>query len=336
MNKIPAWQWPVDDVSDVESALFSRSWDGKPAQWEALAFPRLGETITYVWLRPDWRDGLFCICDAAGNSAQIRQFQAVEEWQLRTMGADALNKARIGRLYFLGPLGRLREQGEVATTSVIIRADGHGVWERWSEDNDVGSDWRQDRTPFCLFHDAGMNDFLRRPALDVWRLLERALSEPNSDASFARGWMSQTEEQREDLVWNWPRTEREARRAEFEDRLLWALLAQTELWQKNQKWQCCVSGASKIRLQDGEENKPREVPPSLSEAIGVLWNQLAPFNGEVLSHQCARRWKREKGEWGSDFPENWDQFFAEAREPSSHEQLEAMLRWREWEAEHDE
>ncbi|RYX86854.1 hypothetical protein EON83_01335 [bacterium] len=328
MNKCPSWQWPTDDISGIDVEEFSRSFEGRPTQWQVVAFPCLGETINYIWLRSDWNKDLFCICDSAGNSAQVNQLVAVEGWQLRTMGIDALNRAKIGRLYFLDQEGQLRRYGEVARAAIVIRADGRGIWKRWIDDEDV--DWTQVKAPFRLFDETSLKEFTSHSALYIWWLLEEALGDPNSDASFARDWVSKSDDEREDLLWNWSRAERERLRAQFQALLLCALLSDDTIWEEEGSWQCSVSSASEILLSPEPEAELRDVPDWLSKAIELLWNGMAPFNEDVLRHECVRQWKQGKSEWASGYSPTWDTFFVETREPTAHERMEAMMRWRDW------
>lgn len=325
MSEIPPWQWPDYDISEIERVHFSRSLYGKPAYWEALAYPCLGEAIDYIWLRPEGTPDLFAICDDRGNATRIRQYIPVEEWQLRTMCSHALEQEKIGRLFFFNDSGQLRHVGEVAASYALIKADGCGKWTSLHEHED---EIFQRQAVFTLFEGRGLVDFMRQPTTQIWNVLRDALNDPHSDASFARDWMNKTEEQCENTVWNWPPNERETRRHELEALLLLALLREDWLWEQKQQWQCSVSGPFVIWLYEEGKDDPVEVPEGLRESIGTIWQRLAPFNQEALRHECASEWMREKCAWRLE--EIWEAFTAGANHPSAHERLEAKLQWREW------
>ncbi len=314
MNTGQPWQWPMDHWTTPRIESCPRSLDGHLILWNALVFHILGQPLSRVWLRDVESHDLFCICDSEGDIVQARLTESSDISSVRMVCADALNNAKIARLFFLGASGQLRERDEITHQIVIVRADGSGLWNTWPES-------RHKRSSFRLFDDAGLAAFIRRPAMQIWDTLKAALKDPQSDASFSRDWLGKTDEQRTATIWNWSPDTRQNLRVELEEMLHCALLCNDFLWQKDDSWTLSVPDPANIWLYPAEEEWDEyPVPDQLKRAIEQLWHHYAPFNSEVLKHECAYAWKQN----------TITAFFDEAREPTAHERLEAMLRWRDW------
>ncbi|RYX86855.1 hypothetical protein EON83_01340 [bacterium] len=313
MNQWQPWQWPIDDASSVRVETFHHSLNGRRLLWEAFVIPIVGKDLSHVLLRYVEGDGVFAVCDSYGNLVQARLTESSDAWSVRMVGADALNKGKVARLFCLGDSGQLLERGEAARKLAIIRANGKGMWSSWANAGYNGD-------KFMLFDDDGIESFMGRPTLEIWKGFQDVLQDPQSDAAFARDWMDMSEAQRENAVWNWEVESRTRLRAEVEELLKCVLLSHEALWQGNESWGLSLADPENMWLYPEEEWEEHDIPDEVRGNIEEIWRYYAPFDAEVLKHECAFDWRQGAIK----------AFQVEAREPTAHERLEAMLRLRDW------
>ncbi len=321
MNWQP-WQWWIDGEAGTKPRRERFTWSLKRERilWDAfvLPVPGRGSRYSYVLLYKVESDDLFCVCDSGGNIAQTSLTNVSDAFSVQVVYSKALNNRNLARLFFLGDCGQLRERGEAADKIVVVCPNGNCQWDTWP---DTGHNCAR----FRLFAGEGLSAFIHRPAMQIWQTLQDALKDPRSDATFAYEWSVKTDEQRADMVWNWPRDERQRLRDELQSWLQRLLWREDSLWQEHKYWDLSVPNPNDIWLYS-EEGYRQAVPGELRQAIEQLWHRHAPFHNEPLEYWSASDWKQKTIE----------AFHVKVHEPTAHERLEAHLRWRDWEAQHGE
>jgi hypothetical protein len=313
------WELAADRplVLPTTELEFPFLWQGERVRWQVQLRPSpFDERQLTLYLRHEREDAGFWA---------TRPFDAkLQPFQIRLACADLINKHKLTRVFFLDKDGALRRQGQQAAGYTLMGLDGIGTWNVRL----VGAKWNLEATArFWL--SSGAASLRRRDALSVWSELEQARVDERSDAHFAWRWAHLSEGERDDLLWNWPREEasraaRSMRKLRLEECLKLVLLREETLWQRSDDWVLSVRDAQSITLHPGDAQwEEHEISEAMSESIALLWERFKPFNPGALSHECARDWKRQRDVRFQTF----------AREPSAHERLEAMMRWRDFEGE---
>ncbi|MDB5243669.1 MAG: hypothetical protein JWP57_4294 [Spirosoma sp.] len=247
------WQWWIDVEAGTKPRRERFTWSLKRERilWDAfvLPVPGPGSGHSYVLLHRVESDDLFCVCDSGGNMAKTTLTNVSDASSVQVVYSKALNNRNLARLFFLGECGQLRERGEAAAKIVVVSPNGSCLWDTWP---DTWPDIRYNRTRFRLFAGEGLNAFIHRPAMQIWQTLQDALEDPRSDATFACEWSAKTDEQRADMVWNWPAAKRQGVRDELQSWLQCLLWREDSLWQEHKYWDLFVPNPNDIWLYPKE------------------------------------------------------------------------------------
>ena len=246
---------------------------------------------------------------------------------LRMIFADTMAKSKWARGLFLNDNLKLRSRGEEARWFLLLSPFGWGVWRDLQVANASSSP--QDRK-------AGEGEFLWADEEQEWlksasashimARFESLCEMPEADVHFARTFASQTTSQRHNHLWNWKRGNAD----ELARVLRLAFLSQEELWRH-------VSGASWEvdpgrdinrqwrggRLHSVVGGSAPDTLPGLKSALLHVLEWFGPQRNTDLEHKhlSLKRLAAATRQWHINI---------EAREPSAHERLEAMLEWRAW------
>ncbi|RYG62905.1 hypothetical protein EON80_22235 [bacterium] len=313
MNWQP-WQWWIDVEAGTKPRKERFTWPLKRERilWDAFVLPVPGRDFSYVLLHKVESDDLFCVCDSGGDIAETTLTNVSDAFSVQVVYSKAFNNRNLARLFFLSDCGQLRERGEATDKIVVVSPNGTCQWSAWP-------DTRHNCASFRLFAGEGLSAFIHRPAIQIWQTLQDALKDPRSDATFACEWSAKTEEQRSDMVWNWPSDKRQGVRDEFQSWLQCFLWHEDSLWQEHKYWDLSVPNPNDIWLYS-KEGYRHVISSELRQAIEQLWHRYEPFHNETLKYWCASDWKQNTIE----------AFHVEVSEPTAHERIEATLRWREW------
>lgn len=316
-----SWETPFDREKIVTPTPITRTSGGVSTEWLAGLWPSFWGEWSVLFLRRSGDDaGFWAVGDPLMPMLLLSPKH--DEFRIRTTCADVLNKGEFARYFFLNGDGKPRQPGEIAAGCAWARGDGTGGWNpQWNHNS--GYEWF---VPFFHSPDQGAWNFARRDALDVWRELAEARGDGRSDAHFAWHWAHLRARERDDQMWNWPREDALAGtrllcKLSLEECLKHILLSDETLWQEGDDWVLSVCDPQSITLHPGDaEWEEHEISEAMSDSIALLWERFKPFNIGALSHECVRRWKAHRDVCFQTF----------AREPSAHERLEAMLKWRDF------
>ncbi len=310
MKAPQAWETPFDSAETAPTAT-SHLLGGVNWQVQARQSPLSSKFAFY--LRQDGDVGGFW----AMHFDDFWEFPSADAVGL---GTQALEHGAITRLFFLDPHGKPRRKGVAAASCLWVRADGTGGWNpNWS----TFAHEKERFVPFRWRKSQGFATFTRRSFESVWRELQLAQSDPQSDFRFAQHWAQLTCAEREDALYLWPQRDRLRLKLELEGRLNDALLSDDSLWKDpGADWVLNLVTRDDVELRRFQNYGQRQSEPMserLMRATQTIWARFEPFDDAVLNHMAVRRWKEMNRRY----------FQGRATTPTMHERLEAMLRWRD-------
>ena len=159
--------------------------------------------------------------------------------------------------------------------------------------------------------------FVALPAAQIWSELQPLLSAAQSEAAFARQFA------RIDTPERTARIQRPARGTLDElNRLLHQLRIATAPWELagDDELFLSLTQRDNARLWKVGQTNPVELdgPAAMLQGVLKLWDAFEPFDPTIANYLCVQ---------SADAPS----LFARAFRPSMHGQLEAQLRFRDWE-----
>lgn len=245
-------------------------------------------------------------------------FNVNEEVSLRDKLTVALEQNLGAHLFFLNEDARLRQIGEVARYAVLLTPRGWGQWRQLGRLSD-GRVYTRSEAGFWY---SVSSSSIAAPASDLWESLRPELNFPDSPLHFAREFAALSKNHRYPL-WNWKR----GNQHEFEQVVYSLFLSQPKWWQtpRHIEWILNIKGRTGTLVPRDGRPRPRRTP-TLGKSLDKVWNYFSP-TVDAEAQQKHLELKRL-------FNFSEDVISMTANDPTRHEQLEAVLRWREWESEH--
>ena len=317
--KIPAafapksWEMPPGfRVLEESASVVTREFDGEKLDWlvALIQIPAYETGDPIYWTRPmsSKFDAGFVI---TGYNRQMRPLDAKTElYALRASLSTVWKDNRLARQFFLNENGELRIDGQEAHEAVLVPADGLAAWGLGPIDPE-----KYQTFEFRWSKPLANTEFLRLSACEVWKQVENLLVLPESEASFARRFVTMSEKERRSTIFNQLRgTDEEVEklvraRVHMEGQTPHStelLLSSSMSLQGHMSWEC------------------RSVNSQVASAEAIadirqLIRWFRPINLNCLNSHCVSKWLRLN-----------THFSISVAAPTAHEQLEAHLLWREW------
>ncbi len=322
--KIPAefapksWEMPPGfRVMEESASVVTREFDGEKLDWlvALVGIPTLEHPIT--WVRPlDSRfDAGFVVLGIHNKSP----FVITRHHPLNA--SDTLlfvmcQHHRLGRCLFFNKDGNLRQHGEEALGAVVFSANGMASWLV-----DTLADDEKMPVPFRWNKVLTIDEFFHLSANQIWSRLQQLLGKPNRKISFARQFAFADEKTRQDLVFEFAPLDRKG----FGD-LSRSLIYSQRFWNDSDvEAEIFMLRGKKPRLIINRNGRSTKVLTGLNRSFDLLWWHFQPVRAALTKYPSVVNWLNERSE-------NIGDSFSS---PTAHEQLEAALRWHEWEAKHE-
>ena len=309
-----SWEMPPGArVLEESASVVAREFDGERLNWKVALVQVPSFTEPVFWMR---------LCDARDDAGFI-VYEATYVYEAPfspELNLKALNwvfeKANYQRQFILNAQGELRQEGEEAYEGLLVDSIGGGSWSlgaiRPEPHDKSGFTWDSMMTPA---------QFRRLPALEVWRRVQEAMVNANSDGAFARRFALMNEIERHALIYK----DTSISKQEFESALRAFVIAQ-DLWEQesyDEEILFALFSDGAIYLGIGDEESP--IPTQLEASVEALRQSYLPVNEEVEHFSCVKDWLDNRAELAE----------LVISPPTAHEQLEAALRWRQWKENHE-
>ena len=299
-------------------SVFTRDFDGEKLKW-VVALVRLPSNDEIKWARPlDNRfdagfialgqgDYLYTDCISIGAPLSFS-----EDWE----------ENEFARHFFLNQNNELRVGEEETSGAILVRPDGTATWTSLAQHMEIKKE-----SMFRWGEPLTAAQFLRLPAMEVWKRLQTLPKNPDSEAIFARRFGAMSNRERTKLVF------RSRRGPNKEIVQLLEVIARAEgIWDevpegKELHIHLDAIAEDEVLGWSGFGTQFVSSDPSLLADVMQLREWFFPMRQEFARHLCVQQWL----EWNGG-PHH---LYAFIKPPTAHEQLEAALRWREWKANHE-
>ena len=267
---------------------------------------------SFLWMRPldvDSDAGFIVLDERFGRE---RIFGGTET--LQTLGApidEIIGDDLLARRFVLNTRGELRQGNQRAHETLLVTRDGIARWGNRHASESAPFRWRASDSRLTGAR------FVALSAAQVWSELQTLLADAQSEAAFARGFAQMNSQERIQRV------QRPARGNLDElNRLLHQLLLASAPWEiagDNELFLGLNQRDNALLWKVSQSNPVEiEVPAAMRNGVRKLWDYFEPFAPTVADYLCVQ---------STDTPS----LFARAFRPSAHQQLEAQLRFRDWE-----
>lgn len=326
--KIPAefapqsWEMPPSArVLEDSASVVARNFSGRTLKWIVALVESTQFASPVVWTRP-----LDLNFDAGFVAFQCchRQLMPKLHHIDSALGETLTNlwqSNQLARYFFFNEKGDLRKNGESMQDSLLVAPNGVAAWtgkEIQKISNAIAFDWGAQLTN---------KEFLQLPMLELWKRMQ---NDTSSELSSARQFANMDDEERHQLVWG-----NSCISQEKMEMLLKVLITGQHFWVENPE----IMNVSvdvytgqdvemEISVEQGIHYEALKFTDELLKESQLLANRFRPpsdFDVEVERNSY-------RGIWISARAVNFE---FEISRPTSHEQLEAKLRWREWKAQHE-
>lgn len=233
----------------------------------------------------------------------------------------ALKTNQWGRVFYLDA-DNLRADGTMMPCDwgVFLAANGMGLW-KWTMRDGVTWGKASNQGIFRWHEEPEAARFLAtHSASDLKLLIQQQLSDADSEMAFARRWLQSEEDERINIAYHWKNG---GTRAEFEKVLHWLLLSELSLQTETRlMWRIFPFGENGDRTPttlDGPSGE-LEWPERLNKALFQLLSffDLQPKNHRYPHPLCVQHSYIDDG------------LYANIKNPTAHERLEAQLQLTQW------
>lgn len=323
MNEFAPHSWETPSRWKIRESVVRRApFAGRETDWQVNLVKVPASKWPILWLRPltDEREAGFTVLDGSGDqpmffAQRVKLASLTEEIDValdEKLAPHPFYEQFLARQFFLNSRGELRSERERAHESLVVGANGIAAWNLAFVRKEV-----YEPAAFKWSKPLASDEFQRLPALDLWARVQQLLAEPRGEVAFARGFAFLDEDERRARI-------QRTRRASIEQlqELLGDLLTCSLLWDKMpgvQSIYFTINSRQELGAWDNAGLDVIEMPDSLSENIQKLWRHFRPFERRIARFLCVKNVYA-------------NQLDFEVARPTAHEQLEAHLRWREWEA----
>ena len=315
-----SWEMPPGArVLEESASVVAREFDGERLNWKVALVQIPNDSGAYMWVRPlDERfdSGFMPFGPTLHHIERVpaRLGSAV----LRKMFEDA-SDSHLARYIVLNENGEMRLENDVASDGLLVAPNGLAAWDSSLIDSNhchaLTFEWNDPMSS---------TDFIRLSTAQVWQRLQPLLRNLESPVNVARRFALMSSQERQKFALE------EARISASEaKKLLQLLLVSQELWSELPQGSVLKLRTTEIEntfwFELNSVDERVQVSAAMEADLNTFWNWFQPLKPELLNQFNLRDWM------GFDLP----RFHIEVSQPSSHEQLEAALRWRQWKENHE-
>lgn len=246
---------------------------------------------------------------------------ADEAHDLKAMFRETGKHKTWARLFYLNDQLQLRQSGEEARFAVLLSGQGWAKWRVLERTQNGHSEAIS--TAHFRWKPANKKTLRRATSLDLWQPLRVELNLSGSHIEFARRFIELSADEKHHLLWRY----RNGNQRELKVVLRDLLLAQPDWWKepRHVSWHFDYHDRFPTRYSCDDKPIP-QLTKVFERSLKKVWKWFDP----VLDKKDYKRHLELQRYWDNTL----DSIPIKVNEPTAHEQLEAALRFREWEQTH--